>query len=75
MAFPTHVKVMAFPNHVEVFHRLVSTSPYCAIGDNIDAYRVISLRFSRGITSFFVVAVGLSLPLGIFPFFCCWTLS
>ena len=60
---------MAFPNHVEVFHLLVSTAPY-ALGDKMDASRVIS--FSRGITSFFVVAVGLSLPLGILPF-CCWT--
>ena len=61
---------MAFPNHVEVFYRVVRTSPN-AIGDNMDAFRVISLRFSRGITSF-LVAVGLSLLLGILPF-CCWT--
>ena len=59
---------MAFPNHhVEVFHRLVPTSLY-AIGDNIDVSRVISPRFSRGITSFLVVAVGFSLPLTYFPF-------
>ena len=60
---------MAFPNHVEVFHRIVSTPPY-AIGGNMDAFRVISLRFSRGITSF--VVVGLYLPLGILHI-CCWT--
>ena len=61
---------MTFPNHVEVFYRVVPTSPY-AIGDNMDAVRVVSLRFSQGTTSFFV-AVELSLPLGILPF-CCWT--
>ena len=64
---------MAFPNHIVVFHRLDFTSPY-AIGDNIDrCFLRCSLRFSRGITSF-LVAVGLSLPLGILPFCCsCWT--
>ena len=36
---------MAFPNHVvEVFHRLVSTAPY-ALGDKMDASRVISQAF------------------------------
>ena len=70
--FRAYQQTMAFPNHAEVFHRLVSTSPY-AIGNNMDAFRLISLRFSRGITSFLVVAVGLSLLLGIHPF-CCWTI-
>ena len=50
--FRAYRRTMAFPNHVEVFHRLVPTSAY-AIGDSMDAFRVISLRFSRGITSFF----------------------
>ena len=68
--FRKYQRTMAFPNHVEVFHRLVPTSPY-AIGDNIDSSRVIYLRFSRGIT-FFLVAAGLSLSLGILPF-CYWT--
>ena len=58
VACPRFVRTMAFPNHVEVFYRLDFISPY-AIGDNIDASRVISLRFSRGITSFFCC--------------CCWT--
>ena len=61
---------MAILNDVVVFHRLDSTLPY-AIIDNIGASRAISHRFSRGITSF-LVAVGLSLPLGILPFRC-WT--
>ena len=60
---------MVLSNHVEVFYRVVPTSPN-AIGDNMDAFRVISLRFLRGITSSLVVAVGLSLPLGILPFCC-----
>ena len=60
---------MAFPNHVEVFRRLEPTAPY-ALGGNMDAFRDISLRFSRGITFSLVVAVGLSLPLGILPFCC-----
>ena len=47
---------------------LVPTSPY-ALGDNMDVSRVVSLRCSRGMTSFFVV-VGLSLPLGVLPFYC-----
>ena len=53
-----------------VFRRYDLTSPY-AVGDNIDASRAVSLRFSSGITSFLVVA-GLSLPFGILPFRC-WT--
>ena len=67
---------MAIPNDVVVFHRLDFTSPY-AVGDNIDAFRAVSLRFSRGIASFLVVA-GLSFPcpLAYFPFvvgpFCCF---
>ena len=72
--WPAHIsciyrRTMAFSNHVEVFHRLVSTSPY-ALDDNKDASRVISLRFSRGMNCFFClfVVVGLSLPLSILPF-------
>ena len=49
--FRAYRRNMAFPNHVKVFHRLVPTSPY-AIGDDMDAFRLISLRFSRGISSF-----------------------
>ena len=63
--FRAYRRNMTFPNHVS--HRLVSTAPY-ALGDNIDASRVISLRFARGITFFLVVC--LSLPLGILPFRC-----
>ena len=59
---------MAFPNHIEVFHRLLLTSPH-AIGDDMGAFPVISLRFSRGITCL-VVGVELSLSLGVLPLCC-----
>ena len=56
---------MAFPSHVEVFHRLVPTSTN-AMGDDMDVFRVIPLRLSRGI-AFFLAAVGFPCPLAYFP--------
>ena len=44
---------MAFPNHFEVFHRPLPTSSF-AIGDDMGAFHVISLRFSGEITCLFV---------------------
>ena len=43
------------------------SAPY-ALGDNIDASRVISLRFSRGITSFSLLLSDFPCPLAYFPF-------
>ena len=51
--FRAYRLTMAFPNHVEVFHLLVSTSP-SALGDNMDASRVISLRFCEALTPCFL---------------------
>ena len=67
LTFRAYRRTMAFPNHVEVSHRLVSPSPY-ALGANMDASLVYSLRFSRGMTAFFIVEH--SLPLGALPFCC-----
>ena len=57
---------MAFPNHVEVSHRLVSTSPY-ALDDNMDASRVISLRFREASPPTFLL-LDFPRPLSYFPF-------
>ena len=64
--FREYRRTMAFPNHVQVFRRLLLTSPY-AIGDNMDAFCGISLRFWRGVTTFLLV-VNFPCPLAHFPF-------
>ena len=55
--FRAYRRTMAFPYHVEAFHRLVFTSPY-ELGDDIDASRVVSLRFRESFD---------------LPICCCWT--
>ena len=61
---------MVFPSHAGIFHLLVSTSPY-ALGDNIHASRVISLRFSvlarHDLPFRFVVGLSLLLGVRVFP--------